>query len=288
MTIDDNPNTDSGAARSPDMTGQGDLEAQLHQAAANGDTDIVQKLLSDHQNLNINATDDDRGQTALEIACVTGQPTLVECLVGTGADLHHIDKDGLSAVHHACGLKDQNASLKIVQTLFDEDPTVINKQSLNDSRDTCLHIAAKKCNTGLIRWLLDAGVDTSVENETWRTAWDCSQEEVFNRAFFSTPVEMNRSLDSYSAFIEKEVTSGNARETIFDISMRTVKNLEVYRLLDVHVNISPHPESKTYTDKERQTLDIFVGSPNHGSLPDSITDQLVFRSSWSFSLKEMF
>lgn len=262
------------------MTVHAGVEKQLRRAAAIDDIDTVQKLLSDNPTLDIDATDVVRGQTALEIACVRGNPAVVEYLVAQGANPSHIDQDGLSAIHYACDSEHQNVSLRIVQVLFDRDPDLINKQSHNSSGDTCLHLAARNGNHVLIRWLLEAGVDTAIENATGMTAWDCSQDEVLARAFYSTLRERHRSLDSYSAFVEEEVTTGNARKSLFDITMTKVQNLEVYRLRHVHVRMKLSPASSLDANMIPQTFDIFVRLPEHEDLMDRTADRLGFRFSW--------
>ena len=72
------------------------LNQQLFEAAYDGNTELVRHLLE--QGANINAIDNEDGDTALALATYEGHFDTAKLLIDSGADVHIADKNGWTAL----------------------------------------------------------------------------------------------------------------------------------------------------------------------------------------------
>jgi hypothetical protein len=78
-------------AKAPDIS--------IHDAVSERDIKAVKQHLA--AGTDVNAKDDERGQTPLEYAAITGRKELVELLIANGADVNALDKHGRTHLHAA-------------------------------------------------------------------------------------------------------------------------------------------------------------------------------------------
>ena len=90
---------------------------------------------------------DNRGYSALHIACIFGKPNVVDYLINEGADVEMIDFRGATPLHCAAQRGHQNALLLLLHAGTD-----INKKD-NDS-NTALHLASQNGHDGCVKALL--------------------------------------------------------------------------------------------------------------------------------------
>lgn len=116
----------------------------LHLSSAKGHLPTVQFLMetsSTRRDININATDD-KGFTALHMACERADLAVVQCLVETGQGVHvnAQSDDGDTALHVAC----RSGHLPTVQFLVEtgRGHQGANIQATNKNGETALHIAS--------------------------------------------------------------------------------------------------------------------------------------------------
>ncbi|XP_063240434.1 ankyrin repeat domain-containing protein 27 [Bacillus rossius redtenbacheri] len=149
---------------------------------------------------------DDKGFTALHVACLFGQPMIVDLLVSAGADANARDCSGSVPLHYCAARGYQNALLLLIHAgarlgerdsdgntplhlasnnghegcvkallYFAEhvgarlDTNVANKKG-----DTALHFAARWGYEGIVEILLEHGASCAVQNRRQLTPTDCA------------------------------------------------------------------------------------------------------------------
>lgn len=123
----------------------GDLTEELVKAAANGDPQKVEELVS-RDECHVNGVF--AGHTALQAASQNGHLEVIRTLLRGKAELEIEDKDGDRAIHHAA-FGDEAA----VVELLARAGTDLNAR--NKRRQTALHIAVNKGHVGVVKTLLD-------------------------------------------------------------------------------------------------------------------------------------
>ncbi|KAK5981003.1 putative Ion channel nompc, partial [Trichostrongylus colubriformis] len=102
----------------------------LHEVAYLGDPNLLKIMFKLHANANIHDKDN---YTALHVAVQSGKASVVETLLGSGADIHVRGGElGQTALH-----------IGPCRLLLDENA---NLQLMSNSGETPLHVAAKSCN----------------------------------------------------------------------------------------------------------------------------------------------
>ena len=171
----------------------------LHLAAEMENSDMVKKLLREHQ-VDIHARDKD-GRTALlcvqsspetaralleKGACVddmdnsgqnlaqrcvdSGQHLLLKVLIEKGADLNKRDRGGDTLLHRACG---SQLDFKGVRLLVDGGCDV---NAVNNDGDTPLHKACMAGRSDLVEVFLARGADISVKNNSRQSPVDIARD----------------------------------------------------------------------------------------------------------------
>lgn len=139
---------------------------------------------------------DDRGLTALHIACLCGHDCIVDFLINNEADVNAADAEGTVALHCACARGHQNSLLLLLHaqadpTLMDsrgntplhlaadhghegcvkailyfteQIRTRLNVNSMNVDGDTAMHHASKWGYSGIVEILLEYGADKTLRN----------------------------------------------------------------------------------------------------------------------------
>ncbi|VDP35611.1 unnamed protein product [Heligmosomoides polygyrus] len=124
----------------------------LHSAAAAGFNEVVKMLIARGTNVDIRTKDN---YTALHVAVQSGKASVVETLLGSGADIHSREcammllksggqpdvaqEDGETCLHLAA----RNGNKEIMRLLLNENA---NLHLMSNSGETPLHVAAKSCN----------------------------------------------------------------------------------------------------------------------------------------------
>ena len=123
----------------------GDLTEELVKAAANGDPQKVEELIS-REECHVNGVF--AGHTALQAASQNGHLEVIKTLLKGKAELEIEDKDGDRAIHHAAF--GDEASVVELLARAGADLNARNKR-----RQTALHIAVNKGHVGVVKTLLD-------------------------------------------------------------------------------------------------------------------------------------
>ncbi|TYZ61590.1 hypothetical protein PybrP1_003466 [[Pythium] brassicae (nom. inval.)] len=146
----------------------------LHAAAASGDLELVQTLLSkEHANIDER---DASGATALLVAAREGRLPVVQLLLASGADAAAATNNAstplmLAALH---------GRAEVVALLLAQSPEVVGAiNAVNGSSYSALHCAASEGHVEVARLLLDYGADLEVTVDGWRPLHvACSKEHV--------------------------------------------------------------------------------------------------------------
>lgn len=140
---------------------------------------------------------DDRGFTALHVACLVGQPAMVDLLVNLGSNIDSTDYSSSTPLHYAAAKGHQNAVLLLIHSgcnleVYDSDGNtplhlasnnghegcvkallyfaehmsmLLNVNCTNSSGDTPLHHASRWGYEGIVQILLDYGALPYSENK---------------------------------------------------------------------------------------------------------------------------
>jgi ankyrin repeat protein len=133
-----------------------ELKTPLHFACHYGKIEVVQKLLAhvcyNEQNTScLIETRDNESNTALHLACESGNGAVVSTLVRTGADLLALKQDDVSPMHIAARLGFNHIAEELMTRGARED--VVNR--LDSGHQTPLHYAAAQNQVEMIKFLLE-------------------------------------------------------------------------------------------------------------------------------------
>jgi ankyrin repeat protein/beta-lactamase regulating signal transducer with metallopeptidase domain len=133
----------------------------LHQAAAAGDVEQVQKLLA--QGADVHAKDEN-GRTPLHSAARQARKDVVEVLLARGANVNEVDGSGQTPLHLAA-----NFGWKPVPELLLAHGAQIDAR--DKAGNTPLHAAADQVNVekDLLEFLIAKGADVKARNEAGQT-----------------------------------------------------------------------------------------------------------------------
>jgi ankyrin repeat protein len=147
---------------------------------------------------------DDRGFTALHVACLFGRPLIVEVLLCSGSNVNALDYSGSTPLHYAAAKGHQNALLLLLHSgaiinIFDNDGNTPLHQASNNGHEVCvktllyfaehtdskldvnsqntngdtpLHRAARWGYESIVQILLEYGGRPDVENKRHITPMD--------------------------------------------------------------------------------------------------------------------
>lgn len=93
-----------------------------------------------------------QGQTALHIAVLNGDSTMVQMLLKFGVNPLVRDNNGYTCIHNACRHRDYQSMVDIVNILLSWNPQLASVTSENGR--TPLMLAVQECNTVLTRTIL--------------------------------------------------------------------------------------------------------------------------------------
>jgi ankyrin repeat protein len=135
-------------------TAQGDGMTALHWAAQKGDLELAQTLL--YAGANVRATTRVGGYTPLLIASKSGNTSVVEALLGAGADPNGATTNGATPLMLAA----QGGSAAAVNALLERKADVNAKEKVKG--ETALMIASAYGRADVVRALTARGADVSV------------------------------------------------------------------------------------------------------------------------------
>jgi ankyrin repeat protein len=133
----------------------------LMTAAENNQVLVMEYLISQKVFLDIK---NESGDTALMRAVYKNHYKSAELLLKEGASTKIRDNKGYTPFLRAC----EKGKLEMAKLLLKEK-SEIKDRSIHDSKKSALHLAVKKENIDLIKWLLDGGIDINSKDEDGRT-----------------------------------------------------------------------------------------------------------------------
>jgi len=121
----------------------------LHNASFSGHLEIVKRLVSASTQAKLDVGNKE-GFTPLQLAC-GNHPSVAAYLIGIGADTSHQDERGNTALHLAC----YDGQIEVVSLLL-RGKNAIN--ILNKTQNSPLHLASFNGNSEIARLLISSGV----------------------------------------------------------------------------------------------------------------------------------
>jgi len=128
-----------------------DKNAQLFQAAKDGNFSAVQTALADGADVNVKKITD--GVTALMMASQNGHTEVVKLLLEKGADINVKASDGTTALWQAS----QRGYPEVVKLLLEKGADVNVKATINNVEWTALKIAKRMGRADIVQLLKKAG-----------------------------------------------------------------------------------------------------------------------------------
>lgn len=144
----------------------------LHQAAYNGQSEIIRTLLTSSSKEMLDATNDG-GQTPLILACMQGNLMIVNLLLDAGADANRALLDGSAPLHFAA----QSGNKFIGQALIKSKAQV---DAQNSSGESPLIIASKEGNNEFVSVLIEAHANVNLADNLQHTALHYASERGYN------------------------------------------------------------------------------------------------------------
>ncbi|XP_044733464.1 ankyrin repeat domain-containing protein 27-like [Chrysoperla carnea] len=166
---------------------------------------------------------DDRGLTALHVACFHGRPKIVDLLLLSGANVRATDYSGATPLHYAALRGHQNALLLLLHARADINsrdndkntplhfasnnghegcvkamlyfsehcPTNFNINCVNSFGDTPLHHASRWGYVGIVEILLEYGARANIENKRKLTPLDCAHSIHVTKLIYERKAKQN-------------------------------------------------------------------------------------------------
>ena len=139
----------------------------LHDAAWDGRARVARELLA--ADADVNAVDS-KGWTPLHLAAIRGNPGIARMLIDTGADVDAVDLSLGTPLHSAVGgghTTDNDDHIAVAALLIEEGANI---HAINDFGQTPLHTAVTSGKPAIVAFLLENGVDTTIEDNDGQTA----------------------------------------------------------------------------------------------------------------------
>lgn len=152
---------------SADTSSDAQGNTPLHQAAFNGQTEIVRSLLSSLPDI-IDVMNDE-GETALAIACMNGNLAVASLLIEAGADVNKTLLNGNSPLHLAVLSGNRFIANNLVAA-----KAKIDTQNVNG--ETPLIIAVKEGNNEIVSLLVNNGAEVNTADNLQHTALSYASE----------------------------------------------------------------------------------------------------------------
>ena len=143
----------------------------LHQAAFNGESEIVRSLLSAYPDMIDTANDG--GETPLIIACMKGNLTVAKLLIDAGADVNKALPNGNTPLHFAAWAGNKFIGLDLIAT-----DAQVNRQ--NENGETPLILAAREGNNEFVALLVEHQANVNQADNSQRTALYYAGERGYN------------------------------------------------------------------------------------------------------------
>ena len=143
----------------------------LHQAAFNGQSEIVRSLLSTFPDMT-DATNDD-GETPLIIACMKGNLAVAKLLLDAGADANRSQLNGNSPLHFAAWSGNKFIGNDLIAAHAQAD-------AQNGNGETPLILAAREGNNEFVSLLVEHGADVNLADNLQHTALYYASERGYN------------------------------------------------------------------------------------------------------------
>ncbi|XP_054263617.1 ankyrin repeat and SAM domain-containing protein 1A-like [Macrosteles quadrilineatus] len=157
-------------------------DQELLEAARNGNTPVVEKILSQRAKrsgplaslrrgpgANVQ---DSSGYSALHHAALNGHKNIVQLLLTHEASTNIVDVKGSSPLHLAAW----TGNVDIVRLLLTHGPSVPNVNLTTKDRETALHCAAQYGHTAVVSQLLEHSCDPTIRNSRHETALDLAAQ----------------------------------------------------------------------------------------------------------------
>lgn len=134
--------------------GDEDGDLPLHVAVAQGNVDLVERILDIMFRLEMSMDCYNRlRQTPLHVAVLTDQPAVVRRLLKGGASPNVVDRNGLTSVHYAAKL----ASAECLDCLLEHSASRVDIDATTYSGQTALHLAVLSNSVQAVKLLIEAG-----------------------------------------------------------------------------------------------------------------------------------
>ncbi|KJH52965.1 ankyrin repeat protein [Dictyocaulus viviparus] len=200
----------------------------LHSAAAAGFNEVVKMLIARGTNVDIRTRDN---YTALHVAVQSGKASVVETLLGYGADIHvRGGALGQTALHIAASLSGpESRECAMMLLKSGGQPDVAQEDG-----ETCLHLAARNGNKEIMRLLLNENANLQLLSNTGETplhvaAKSCNFEAA---QMIVTHMAKTHSAEEIRSFVNKRtVVKRTCDVGTNDICARWIQKSEVEQLL---------------------------------------------------------
>ncbi|XP_031565445.1 transient receptor potential cation channel subfamily A member 1-like [Actinia tenebrosa] len=200
-------------------------ETALHLAAKDRFSDIVQLMLEvEHRNERVLNAKNKQKRTALHLACIEGNESVVE-LLAPETEING-DLSQQNPLHHAA----RNGSLKCVELVLQAHPKCLN--DLDKNKNTALNLAATAGHAHIVEFLLSIdslmitcnasdmnALDLAIENKWENVALVIADHERWQQVLHPTPLGDNSQMDILVQ------TLPNVAERFLDRCIETEGNL---------------------------------------------------------------
>ncbi len=129
-----------------------DQYTPLHYAAESGNLKVIEELVK-RDKIPVDITTGERKRTSLQFATSSGHLPIVKFLVGAGAKVGHVDKQGSNALHYAAAGCDE-PSVAIIGFLTQSSETDLICSKVGE-KFSVLALALHAANIRLVNYLVD-------------------------------------------------------------------------------------------------------------------------------------